>query len=149
MIVHSTYYLCINMLYVSFTRPLPSLATVPSHRAELGTGTSRSLDAGAVDADHRESPTVCALEVAEKTHPVDISWMKFGHIKICKIFGEYGVEGPVCSLAPLNLGFTNDKPRDLSDAEKKHQSLALLPVQSMCLYPGLWFHRSLDPLTME
>ena len=115
---------------------------------ELGTGTSRSLDAGAVDADHRESPTVCALEVARKTHPVDISLMKFGHIKICKIFGEYGV-GPVCSLASLNLGFTNDKPRDLSDAEKTHKSLALLPVQSMCLYPGLWFHRSLDPLTME
>ena len=125
-----------------FTRPLPSLAT------ELGTGTSRSLDAGAVDADHRESPTVCAFEVAGKTHPVDISLMKFGHIKICKIFDEYGV-GPVCSLAPLNLGFTNDKPRDLSDAEKTHKSLALLPVQSMCLYPGLWFHRSLDPLTME
>lgn len=110
MIVHSTYYLCINMLYVSFTRPLPSLATVPPHRAELGTGTSRSLDAGAVDADHRESPTVCALEVAGKTHPVDISLMKFGHIKICKIFGEYGVGGPVCSLASLNLGFTSVLP---------------------------------------
>lgn len=35
MIVHSTYYLCINMLYVSFTRPLPSLATVPSLAQEL------------------------------------------------------------------------------------------------------------------
>ena len=48
------------------------------------------------------------LKLLGKTHPVDTSLMKFGHFSDGMIFA-YGVGGPCCSLAPLNLGFTNAK----------------------------------------